>query len=442
MGRWKALSISAALSFFLAACATPEALLRRIDRSLAEGNYLEAIQTIRSNKDHYGEKNEVLYLLDLGLVFDYAGEPDSSSFYLLEAERAIEELYTKSISQQVLSFVLNDNILPYEGEDHEKVLVNLFLAINFANRGMIDDALVEARKVDVKLRDYARRYGEANTYKEDAFIRYMTGVFYETAGEINNAFIAYRNAFAAYRQYENHYATPAPSFLLDDLVRTATLMGFEDEAERFVELGGRRCDRTTACSEPSVLVITYVGQGPVKQQVKPVVTIADSAGTLHTFQIALPKFMPRYLGGREYLIQLVGETDTVQARAENAENITAIASTALEERLALTYLKAGGRAVLKFLAAEQAKADLKKRGSKSANVFGSIAIDLLVGATEQADTRTWRTLPAEIHLARIPVSVGKYSCSVRAADGRVVLHEHAVAVRPGKISFVIANDVR
>lgn len=442
MAWWKALWIAAALSLFLAACVTPEALLRGIDRSLAEGNHLEAIQTIQGSKELYGEKNTVLYLLDLGLVFHYAGEPDSSIFYLLQAERAIEELYTKSISQQVLSFVLYDNILPYEGEDHEKVLINLFLALNFAKIGMIDDALVEARKADVKLREYSRRYEETNTYKEDAFIRYMTGALYETAGDINDAFIAYRNAFAAYQQYEQHYATPAPSFLLDDLVRTATLIGFDEEAKRFVKLGGRPFDRAKTRSEGSVLVITYVGQGPVKQEVKPVVSIADSAGTLHTFQIALPKFVLRYFGGRDYRIKLAGEVDTVHARAETAENITAIASTALEERLTLTYLKAGGRAVLKFLAAERAKADLKKHESKRANVLGSIAIDLLVGATEQADTRTWRTLPAEIRLARVAVPAGNYTCSVRTADGRVVLNEQAVMVRPGKTTFVIANDVR
>ncbi len=434
--------IAAALSFFLFGCANIEALQREVDANIARGNYKQAIEQIRGNNKLYGEKESVLYNLDLGLLYHYLGEPDSSNKFFFQAEKEIDNLYTKSVSQQILSFIINDNIIPYEGEDFEKVMVNVFLALNFAEKGMADEALVEARKVDLKLREYSRQYEGKNTYQEDAFIRYITGALYETAGEINDAFIAYRNSYETYKTYQKDYGTSAPSFLLDDIVRTATLMAFTEEKEQYEKLGGKKYDRKRAKQEGSILVVTYVGQAPKKEQIKPTVSIPDSAGTIHTFQIALPKFVPRYFGGRKYFVEAVGASDSLVAAPELAQDITAIASKALDERLTLIYLKSGGRALLKFLAAEKAKSDLKKNESKLANIFGSIAIDLVVGATEQADTRVWRTLPAQIHLARINVKPGKYTLKVASSDGQFTLRDVPVNVQAGKTSFVIVDDVR
>lgn len=222
--------VIAALSVLLMSCGSSSEFFVPVDNNISQGKYAEAIEIVRSNRQWYGDKASVLYNLDMGLLYHYAGESDSSINYLLAAEKEIEDLYTKSISQQVMSFVVNDNILSYEGEDFEKALINVFLALNYAEKGMTDDALVEARKVDLKLREYARQYDEKNKYQEDAFIRYIAGALYETGGEINDAFISYKKSYEAYQTYSKEYGTSAPSFLLDDLVRTATLMSFDDEA--------------------------------------------------------------------------------------------------------------------------------------------------------------------------------------------------------------------
>ncbi len=438
----KALWLGTALSLFLVGCSNTAALFRDIDADVAKGNYQQAAERIKKNQDAYGDKNAVLYNLDLGTLYHYLGDADSSNTYLLQAEKEIDDLYTKSISQQVLSYILNDNILPYDGEDFERVMVNVFLALNFAESGRIDEALVEARKVDLKLREYARQYDDKNTYKEDAFIRYITGALYESGGEINDAFIAYRNAYETYKTYQTNYGTPPPCFLLDDVVRTATLMVFDEEADEYEKLGGRPYDTRRRKEEGSILVVAYVGRSPIKQEIRPTVSIADTAGIIHTFQIALPKFVPRYTGGRTYHIDAVSSTDSLTATSVLAQDITAIAGKALDERMTHIYLKSGGRAILKFLAAEKAKSGLKKNENKFANVLGSIAIDLFVGATEQADVRSWQTLPAQIQLARLDVKQGEYAVRVAASDGQFTLRDVRVDVRAGKTSFVIVDDVR
>jgi uncharacterized protein len=434
-----------ALLLFLAGCGPSTQFYRSVEDHVAAGRYTEAIQGINDNRRAYGDKSSVLYNLDLGMLYHYAGMLDSSNVHLLAAEKEIEDLYTKSISLAAISFILNDNVLPYDGEDFERVLINVFLALNFAQQGLPDEALVEARKVDLKLREYVRQYEGKNKYQEDAFARYLSGVLYESGGEINDAFISYTKSYEAYQTYAQLYNTPAPQFLLNDLARTAKLLSFTDEYEKYVELGGDPPSGSTT-RKGSLLVVAYAGRAPVKTEIRSDVSVADSAGVIHTFQIALPKFTPRMRAGRPYDVTLRTPGDSlavVSARTTVAEDVTAIAGQSLEDRLALVYLKSGGRALLKFLAAEEAKSKLKEKSDNTlVNILGSIAIDIAVGATEQADIRCWRTLPAQIQLARLDLVPGSYEATVAAADNGYRLSSEPVTIKPGKVSFLIVEDIR
>jgi hypothetical protein len=146
---------------------------------------------------------------------------------------------------------------------------------------------------------------------------------------------------------------------------------------------------------------------------------------------------------RAYDVVLTDGRDSIMSRAELAEDITAIASKALDERVAMIYLKSGGRALLKFLAAEKMKSELKKDDKSTAkNFLGSLAIDLVMGATEQADLRTWRTLPAQIQLARLNLAPGYYTLRALSSDRHFAVRDVQVEVRKGRTAFVVVEDVR
>jgi uncharacterized protein len=437
--------VIAALCAFLTGCGPSTQFYRDVEADLGAGRYDQAINGVVSHRAAYGDKSTVLYNMDLGLLYHYAGMSDSSTVHLLAAEQEIEELYTKSITLGALSFVLNDNILPYDGEDFERVMLNVFLALNFAEKGLQDEALVEARKVDLKMRAFAQKYEGKNTYQEDALARYLAGALYESSGEINDAFISYRKAYDAYETYAKLFATKVPPFLLNDLVRTAGKLGFTDEADKFRALGGSD-GATTSTGTGSLLLVTYAGKSPIKTEIHSNVSVADTAGIIHTFQIALPKFTPRMVGTRSYSIDVLKASDSTLAAADRthlAENITAIASQSLDDRLALVYLKSGGRAVLKFLAAEKAKEKIREKNENAlVNILSSLAIDLAVGATESADVRSWRTLPAQVQLSRIELPPGPYVVSITSSDGGFKIASLPATVRPGRVTFVIADDIR
>ena len=67
------------------------------------------------------------------------------------AEQRIDDLYTESLAGHVGAFLINENTLPYRGEDFEGVMINFYRALNYIQLGNVDEAMVEARKVKEKL---------------------------------------------------------------------------------------------------------------------------------------------------------------------------------------------------------------------------------------------------------------------------------------------------
>ena len=437
-GRERTIILSGFL--LLASCAMRSDLYRDIEQNLAIGNYAVAASALQANEEEFGEKSSVLFNLEMGLLTHYGTQYAESNRMFLAAEKRMEELYTTSISTEAAALLVNDNLLPYEGEDFEKVFVNLFLALNFAQMGNVEEALVEARKVDLKLKEYSKLYEGKNTYKQDAFIRYVMGALYEAEGEINDAFISYRKAYEGYNEYANVYGTSCPTFLKADLVRTAGLLGFDDERRRFEKLFGMKYARPKR-NEGALLVIIHSGRGPVKEQNKIRVSIPGEDGVVHTFTVALPKFVPRARGQVPYAALVQSGGQSVKIDAELAEDVTEIAKKSLEDRLALEYLKAGGRAVLKFLASEKAKSEWKKEGDEIGNLAKSLLIDVAVVASEQADTRTWRSLPARMLIIRAQLPAGTHNLQLSAEGSSRNLLAEQVTIVAGSVTFRVITDV-
>lgn len=414
---------------------------KQVDAEVASDRFASAARLVEDNKESYGKNSAVLYNLESGLLLHYAGDYELSNTHFLESEREMDDLYTQSVSKGVGSMVLNDNLLPYEGEDFEKVYVNLFLALNYARLGKLGDALVEARKVDLKLKEYSRQYEGKNSYKQDAFVRYIMGVLYEADGEVNDAFISYRDAYQGYKAYDTLFATKCPSYLKADLVRTAGRLGFQNELTEYEKEFGIKYTPSPP-NLGTLLVVIYSGRGPVKEEVKLRVSIMDNEGTVHTFVAAVPKFHSRQNWVSTYNVSANGNGVSDATESELGEDVNAIAGKSLDERISLIYLKTAGRALLKFLAAEQAKKEVKKQNdSPLANFLTSVVVDAAYDASEKADVRTWRTLPHDIQIALLRLPAGDFTVGVISQNGEPVMSK-TVAITPGTLSVETVTDIR
>lgn len=118
------------------------------------------------------------------------------------AKQLAEKLFTKSLSKELSTLLVSDNLRPYYGEDFERALLHVFSALNYHLMGDATGALVEARQVDFLLTKLQTDHGHKNIYTEDAFVRYLMGLLYENQGEINDAYISYWKSLEAYGSYK------------------------------------------------------------------------------------------------------------------------------------------------------------------------------------------------------------------------------------------------
>jgi hypothetical protein len=315
--------------------------------------------------------------------------------------------------------------------------------------------LVEARRIS--LRTYAQedRVGNKNRYSEDAFSYMLQGMIYEKNADINNAFIAYRNAADVYLQHGgSYYGTLMPVQLKKDLLRTAYLNGFTDELQRYEKLLNSAYATDELPAEGGELILFWEnGSAPVKAQQDIWFSLHKDAGGdlffrdagglynvpfdaasgyttdaarltgLRSFRVALPRYEAQALFYSGASVNLNNTTYTMEA----AENINTLAFTTLRERMLRELSATLTRLAVKKLAEaavrpgekeeddknkteEEKKKDNKRKNQREAIAMG---IQLFSMASEKADTRNWQSLPHTIYYTRIPLQKGENRLMLR-----------------------------
>ncbi|MBM3226861.1 MAG: hypothetical protein FJZ47_24105 [Candidatus Tectomicrobia bacterium] len=434
----------------LQGCATSTGHYPVLERQLALHDYVSADAIVSKNVGAYPERDVVLYALDRAVTLHLAGRYAESNAFLAQAEARIEALYTKSITTGIGAMFTNDALLPYEGEDFEKVQINLLAALNYVYLGQLDEALVEARKVDLKLTAYGQQYPTKPVYKEDAFARYLSGILYEARGELNDAFIAYRKALEAYEVYQQAYGTPLPPMLPGDLLRVTEALGLREEyatyRQRFPTVSYIALQ--TLRSQGELIYLSYHGLAPVKLSSPVAFPVPGSAQRpLHVVQLAFPAFVPRPSSIAS--VQVVADSGNTRYITEThlVQDITAIARKDLQDRLGRISTKTLARAATKYAAARGLEEGVRRgTGNDAAGLVVGILANIAGAATERADTRSWRTLPAALHLARLALPPGTYTVSAayQASSGSV-LEERAfppITVVAGTKTFLSSHLLR
>ena len=119
-----------------------------IEQSLFAGDPQQAAAIVEQTEKEYGAKGRLLYEMDRGMVLQLAARYQQSSAALERADEEVERLYTRTIRSETAAFLTNDNTLPYEGDAYEHVMINVINALNYAAQGQLQEALVEARRID------------------------------------------------------------------------------------------------------------------------------------------------------------------------------------------------------------------------------------------------------------------------------------------------------
>ncbi|RMH07389.1 MAG: hypothetical protein D6704_05210 [Nitrospirae bacterium] len=451
----------------------------RVEASLLAGDPQQADTIIAEAEAAYGARDRLLYLMDRGMTLHLAGQYAKSNAMLEEADRVVEQLFTRRLHRQVAALLVNDTLVPFRGDPYEKIMISVIKALNYALLQEWDDALVEARRIDHRLNVLADSVAESS-YHEDPFARYLTGLLYEAAGDRMNAFVAYRKAYEAYRWAHQWSTLTVPALLKRDLLRLAKALQMDQEytlyREAFPDLEPSS-SRASYSDGPygRIVMLSYHGQAPHFEDRWVDIPISLEALTLvlqtkrllgdSTFstreiesvlyglqgrvvRVALPHLVPHKSRVAFGTLRVQGETVAIQTQTIRVYDVTAIAKKNFNDKFPKLLVRAAARAAVKMASAEGlgigVSAGIDDKAAQAiVRVVATALARIFALQSEEADKRSWRTLPDEIHLARVEVPPGTYRVTFQAMnqDGRPLgrLLTYRVTLAPGETRFMIAR---
>ncbi|NBX68750.1 MAG: hypothetical protein EBR01_07300 [Proteobacteria bacterium] len=389
---------------FVMGCATYAHKISGARNLFEMGQYDSAAAELKLLADK-NDNDRLLYLLELGMVYHSAGKYLDAINAFKEAEKiAVLNDYT-SVSQEVGSVILNDSTKVYKGEDFEKILINVYLAIDYTLLGQWEAALVECRRVNQKL-DVMISQGKM-PYQYNSFAKYLAAALFESQGEINDAFVDYRTV----KKWMGNFA-----YLPGPLMRVADRLKANQELETYAKEYPAQKKYALPKDHGEVVLLLEQGRAPYKSP-NP------------AFEL-IPQFLRNpssYQSG--------SFRDSKKIASASPEILFDIEDTAikeLDEKMALiTAKKIGGVVAKRAVAYGVGKATK----SKDAELLSF----LLLRLTDQADLRSWVTLPSNLRLARLALPAGRHDLvldMVAYGGPREVKRWEKVQVKPGKITFL------
>ncbi|MEQ8425746.1 MAG: hypothetical protein RIA63_13605, partial [Cyclobacteriaceae bacterium] len=187
----KHLRLVIVLALMLAqSCATYYQSNYSFNQSFESGNLEDALEVLQSAPERDYRKKEFLFLVNNGLLHSVLGRYEESNEYLEKAFIFGEDFRINYLNEAA-SYLTNPNVTNYRGEDHEHLFVLYYKAMNYLKMGRHEEALVECRRLNIRLQQLCDRYDSESKYKRDAFVHLLMGIIYEADNDFNNAFIAY-----------------------------------------------------------------------------------------------------------------------------------------------------------------------------------------------------------------------------------------------------------
>jgi len=443
MKKWLLLPL---FSFLISGCALNSIFINypsQIAPVKAQLNTSNPIKGVLEVESKISGADGLLYAQEAGRVAQISGDFEASKKYYQQAVAGylkFDDKATLSVTDMgatASSLFINDNVIPYRGPGYERVMLHQYQALNYMFSGDQQGALVEVRRsndlqsfeqaryqksnesvqamangtIDAEVNKLEKAAGSVTSSFLNAYSYYTTGVLHEILGEPNDAFIDYRKAAQI---------SPNNPYLQKDLVRLAKQLSMP-QADEFE----RRWGKSTTAKKDQGEVIFLIERGfvPEKQSLTVPFTIHGNwqTASLATYTSNSRPISPGKIKG-------LGKSITAAPIA----NLDALAITALKEELPAALIRQAARVYAKSEMARSVESGSKKRNNETD--IGVIAMQIFNVVTEQADRRSWLTLPKQAQIARTYLNNGSYS--VQLDNGTPA----QVEVKSGRTTLVWAVD--
>ncbi len=410
-------------------CSTYQTRSTVIKQAFEDSNYDHALANI--DEIDLGS-SELLFLYEKGLVLHYQNQWQASNELFQRAELLLEELYTKSVSRELAALAISDNITKFRGDSFEAIAINYYKILNYLYLGDIDGAMVECRRVNIKLQMLIDA-GETH-FVDDPFVQYLTGMVYAVGGEINDAEVSFRAALSAYRDLGPELGLMEPPVLQCDVAEAGRLLGdFKPETNP----GPGVCPEVAPEGYGTLNLFLESGFVAHKIETKIVLPIftndntedidefaaelAARDGMVYTgdvkvdyiLKVAMPALIPTPVPWDHAVVFPTPLADSLaipeipSSTAMVVENFDAYSVAGFETKYGRILFRTVVRGLTKYAA--------KKGADKKDEALGW-AVNWLGAATETADTRCWSTLPQKIMMTRLVLPAGEYNLVVDLRD--------------------------
>ena len=453
--------VFAAVGLFISCASTVTQQSHYIDADamVARGDYLGASRVVEEERDtSYKQKDRVLYYLDTGMLYHFAGEYEKSNQALSKAEQGIEELFTKSISKSITSGVLNDNALDYAGEDYEDIYLNIFKALNYIALGNNESAQVEIRRVHIKLgiledkyRELIEEYNSSSDaegeieakeirFYNSALARFLGLLLYRAEGDFDDARIELNEIREAFNEQKQLYHFEQP-----DLPQQEAADGMAHlSVMAFTGFSPRKMAETFYLDTGSHIVyITSVSQNKdyVNRTMGFNFLVMPGVEPGYHFKFQYPRM--DLMGSR---IDRIVMTVDGMAKVEIPlfEDMETIAREIFLIRQPFVIGKTILRTVAKGIVKEAGKQAVKDEmsGDVGGLLLGAligVAADVAVDATENADLRISHYFPAYAHALDVALPPGDHSIELEYFSGSSLVYRDnkgTINLKEGELNLV------
>jgi hypothetical protein len=371
----------------------------------------------------------ILYSMERGRAAQILNERDISrrDFQASMEKIAINDakamISASEVGAQIAAITVNDNAIPYEGEGYERVMLHHFQALNYLKERDIEGAGVEVRRANQEqefalkrfeayvdearhearearasniqtasvLREYAQLDEVAGKVKnsfQNAYTFFLSGVVYELLQQPNDAYIDYKRALEIY---------PENQYLQQDVMRLATLLDMSDDLADFRARFTTGETFTPAADEGELIVLFEDGFVPRKKEIKlslPIYNVGFVA-------IAFPMYNVRW--SNHIPLEIIVDDETI-GLTEPICDFRALAVKALQEKAPGIVTRQLIRAISKGATANKARQHAGDAGVLLTSIWNIIS--------ENADLRSWLTLPANAQILRATLPAGTYPLSL------------------------------
>lgn len=344
------------------------------------------------DKLNLGQRDQVLYQLNKGMLLRMQGDFTGSNAALEQSKVMIQKLDALSLREQATAVTINDTMRSYLPPPFERAMVHTVMALNYLELNDYNAARVEALQLDELLKQHKDRV-------QLPFARYIIGLIFEANGELDEAMIAYRMSYEAYRSSKEK----SPLLLQQDLLRLTQHLGLSDEQRRYEEEFQLQSWPTQAALSQSGEVVAILFNGLIPRKHSEELNVQSPRdGQLH--RISVPFYEER-------------TPQIHSARLSLAENHGNSELLDRLDRHGYTNLRSEMPAIIaRTLARVSVKNRLVDNARDHSPLLGA-ALNIATFITEQADTRAWNTLPQQLLIARATVAPGSCSAELTLDNG-------------------------